>query len=167
MIDIDVSPAAAVAHCATSAPSAPALISDDETLSRHDVDQLSGGLAGVLAAGGAAGGDRVAYVGRNSPNLLLALLASAHLGAVFVPVNFRLSRDELRSILLHCGAHTVLVDPDFVPVCASIADVVPARRWLVADDGRTPTTAQGGQRPDGAAGAQAHPARRGRWTTSH
>lgn len=138
MIDVDISPAAAVAYLAHRAPHTPSIVYQDRTISAGQVHADATGLAGVLAAGGVSQGDRVAYVGRNSPTLLLTLLACAHLGAVFVPLNFRLAAPEIAHVLAHCGAHTALVEAGLASRCESIARDVPVRRWLLADGARRP-----------------------------
>ena len=61
----------------------------------HRVDRLCGLLAGL----GLRAGDRVAVLHRNCHRYLEAYLASARLGLVLVPLNFRLSPAELATIL--------------------------------------------------------------------
>ena len=41
-------------------------------------------------------------------------------GRIFVPVNFRLSTDEVAYIVEHCGADVLLVDPELADTLASI-----------------------------------------------
>ncbi|QWF84033.1 Long-chain-fatty-acid--CoA ligase FadD13 [Amycolatopsis sp. CA-230715] len=65
-------------------------------------------LAHGLSAAGVRTGDRVAYLGPNHPVYLEALFACGVLGAVFVPVNFRLSAPEIDHVLTDSGA-TVLI----------------------------------------------------------
>lgn len=67
-------------------------------------------LASSLRAGGVCRGDRVAYVGMNHPAFLQALYAASCLGAIFVPLNFRLTGPELEFIINDAGVHTLLVD---------------------------------------------------------
>jgi fatty-acyl-CoA synthase len=57
-------------------------------------------------------GERVAIVSHNSARLLELLLAVPSSGRVLVPVNFRLSPDEVRYIVGHSGARVLLVDPE-------------------------------------------------------
>lgn len=51
-----------------------------------------------------AAGDRVAYLGANTPEELILLFALARLGAILLPLNTRLSPAEWRAILADCGA---------------------------------------------------------------
>jgi hypothetical protein len=69
------------------------------------VDRLANALCGL----GVAHGDRVCYLGPNDPAFLETLFARGALGAIFVPLNFRLSGPELEFIVADAGA-TVLVD---------------------------------------------------------
>lgn len=142
---VDISPATAFAHLVRRAPRTTSIVCAGRALSATQVDADATHLAAVLAAGGVAPGDRVAYLGRNSPEALLLLLACARLGAVYVPVNFRLSAPEIRYVLRHCGAHTVLAEPEFAARCEPLTRTGAVRRWLLAGDGETGATA--GPRP--------------------
>lgn len=65
-------------------------------------DELEGrtnALASALRARGVRQGDRVALLALNSPHFLEVAIAVAKLGAIFVPINFRLTAPEVRYIL--------------------------------------------------------------------
>lgn len=93
-------------------------------------------LAHTLAGLGVRHGDRVAYLGPNHPSFLETLFATARLGAVFVPLNWRLAVPELEFILGDCGAEVLVHAPEF----ASTVDALPVRtavpvgESLLADD---------------------------------
>ncbi len=57
-------------------------------------------------------GDRVAMVSHNSARLLTAFFGICGFGRILVPVNFRLSRDEVAYIVEHSGARVLFVDPE-------------------------------------------------------
>jgi fatty-acyl-CoA synthase len=78
-----------------------------------DLDGVVDARAADLATRGIEPGDRVALLGENSPAYLEALFAVARLGAIAVPVNFRLSADEVRHVLTDSGARVVLASPRF------------------------------------------------------
>src|SRR5215212_8430852 len=61
---------------------------------------------------GVAEGERVAIVSHNSARLLELLLAVPSSGRVAVPINFRLSQEEVSYIVGHSGARVLLVDPE-------------------------------------------------------
>jgi len=70
-------------------------------------------LAGVLAARGVAAGDRVAHLGYNSPIFLVLLFACARLGAILVPLNWRLAVPEHHTILADAEPKLLLHDASF------------------------------------------------------
>ena len=61
---------------------------------------------------GLAMGARVAMVSHNSARLLTSFYGVSGNGRVFVPINFRLSADEVTYIVEHCGAEVLLIDPE-------------------------------------------------------
>jgi fatty-acyl-CoA synthase len=75
-----------------------------------------GELARAMAARhdqlGLAVGDRVAFVSHNSARLFSAFFGVCGYGRVLVPVNFRLSFDEVQYIVEHSGSRVVYVDPE-------------------------------------------------------
>ena len=75
-----------------------------------------GELARAQAAGldglGIGQGERVAIVSHNSARLLTSFFGVCGYGRVLVPINFRLSPDEVAYIVEHSGARIVLIDPE-------------------------------------------------------
>ncbi|MDP1611013.1 MAG: AMP-binding protein [Sulfuritalea sp.] len=71
-------------------------------------------LAAALAASGVERGGCVAYLGFNSPEMLALLFASARLGALFMPLNWRLAGPEHRQMLEDCQPALLFVEPQFV-----------------------------------------------------
>lgn len=69
-----------------------------ERMSYRKLDDHVRRLASFLESHGVTKGDRVSYFSTNQSLHLTLLLASSHLGAIFVPLNFRLSRGELGDI---------------------------------------------------------------------
>ena len=63
--------------------------------SYSDLDHRVNALASSLALAGLGVGDRIAWTGQNSFRLLECFLAAAKLGAIFAPLNWRMSADEL------------------------------------------------------------------------
>ena len=69
-------------------------------------------------------GDRVGFLGHNSTDHFETMFACWKLGAIFVPVNWRLSSHETAAIVEHCEPRVVLHDAEFAPRLALAA--VPA-----------------------------------------
>ncbi|MET8682468.1 AMP-binding protein [Streptomyces sp. NPDC004647] len=80
-------------------PDAIALAYFDSRLSYGEVDELSDGLAGHLAARGFAHGDRLAVILQNTPQFVLALLGAWKAGGTVVPVNPMYKEREVAHVL--------------------------------------------------------------------
>jgi acyl-CoA synthetase (AMP-forming)/AMP-acid ligase II len=98
---------------AARTPDRLALIYRDERISFAALDERVGRLAGWLAAAGAGSGTVVAAVMKNSAAFIEYAFAASHLGAVFLPINFRLAREEVGYILGHSEAYLALADAEF------------------------------------------------------
>ncbi|HMM50318.1 MAG TPA: o-succinylbenzoate--CoA ligase [Burkholderiaceae bacterium] len=70
--------------------------------------------AAAMAAAGIRRGNCVAYLGLNSPEEIALLFACARLGAMFLPLNWRLAAPEHRQILADCPPSLLFVEPQFV-----------------------------------------------------
>ena len=91
--------------------------------------------AGRLAALGIAKGDRVAFLGFNQPMFLFAMFAAARLGAIFVPLNFRLTGPELAYQIEDCAARALIVDADHRAVVEPrLARLSSLKATLAAED---------------------------------
>ncbi|GAA1886733.1 long-chain fatty acid--CoA ligase [Streptomyces durmitorensis] len=77
-------------------------------------------LAHALRARGVRRGDRVAHLGPNHPAFLETFFATGALGAVFVPLNTRLTAPELAYQLTDAGARTLIHSPAHTTVVAEL-----------------------------------------------
>lgn len=88
-------------------------------------------LANALGEDGVGRGDRVAVIGLNSLDLVEVWFAALRLGAIAVPVNFRLVPGEIAYVLSDSGARTVVTDracaPAVAQACARAPSVLSAR----------------------------------------
>src|SRR5260221_5861512 len=89
----------------------------------------------VLQSLGVGKGDRVAYIAPNIHAHLEAFYAVPQIGAVLVPINYRLTADDFRFILQHSGAKVVCVHGDYVREVERIRRDLPAVHHVVALDG--------------------------------
>jgi fatty-acyl-CoA synthase len=95
---------------------------------QYSIDRLAAGLR----ASGVCPGDRVGFLGFNQPAFLQTLFAAARLGAIFVPLNYRLTAPELSYIIGNAGIHTLIVDPPHQPVIDPLRNDLPCRRFFSA-----------------------------------
>src|SRR5437763_10863186 len=63
---------------------------------------------------GIAKGDRVAYIASNTRAQLESFYAVPQIGAVLVPINYRLTADDFAYLLNHSGARVVCADADYM-----------------------------------------------------
>ncbi len=91
-----------------------------------ETDARATRLANALAERGIGRGDRVAVLGVNSLEVVETWFAALRLGAIVVPINFRLVADEVAYLLADCGAAVVVVDAALKPLVrqSSSVDVV-------------------------------------------
>jgi fatty-acyl-CoA synthase len=89
----------------------------------------------ALQALGVAQGDRVAYIAPNGHAQLASFYAVPQIGAVLVPINFRLSTEEFQYLIQHSGAVVVCVDHDYLDAVESIRGQLPGVRHFVALSG--------------------------------
>ncbi len=118
---------------AQRSPHRRALTFEGTTWTFAEVQARIDALAGALRAGGVCHGDRVGFLGLNQPAFLETMFAAARLGAIFVPLNFRLTGVELSFIIGDAGVHTLVVDTAHFPVIESVRAELPCRRYLCVD----------------------------------
>src|SRR6266849_10252916 len=76
--------------------------------------------------------DRVAYIAPNTHAQLESFYAVPQIGAVLVPINYRLTPKDFVYIINHSGANLVCVDADYLDAVDSVRDRLPGVRHFVA-----------------------------------
>src|SRR3954466_1743882 len=69
---------------------------------------------------GVSRGDRIAYIAPNTHAQLESFYAVPQIGAVLVPINYRLSAEEFTYIITHSGATVVCAHEDFLECLTTI-----------------------------------------------
>ena len=111
----------------------------------------------ALQALGVKKGDRVAYISPNTQAQLVSFYAVPQIGAVLVPINFRLTPKEIAYVVQHSGASVVCVHGDYLEAIESVrADCVDVRHW-VALEGEGPGWKSYGSLLDAASGEVVRP----------
>jgi len=94
-------------------------------------DRWSAALQGL----GVSKGDRVAYIAPNTHAHLESFYAVPQIGAVLVPINYRLLPEDFEYIINHCGASVVCADTDYLDAVEGIRDRLPGVEHFVALEG--------------------------------
>jgi fatty-acyl-CoA synthase len=81
-------------------------------------------VAGWLVSRGIGADDVVAVLMKNSAAFLELVFAASHIGAVFLPINYRLSADEVGYIVDNSGARLLITDEELAAIAAGDAPVV-------------------------------------------
>jgi len=111
-----------IAFRANWAPESSAIRFEGNTMSYAVLEERIGKLAGALSdVFGVSEGDRVAHMGFNAPEMIELLFACARIGAVFVPLNWRLSMAEHQWLLGNCTPRLLLVEPAYFDQAAQLA----------------------------------------------
>jgi fatty-acyl-CoA synthase len=82
-------------------------------------------------------GDRVAYIAPNTHAQLESFYAVPQLGAVLVPVNYRLTAEDFAYIIQHSGARVVCAHPDYLDAVDGVRSLLPEVEHYVSLDGAT------------------------------
>ncbi|UVS82002.1 long-chain-fatty-acid--CoA ligase [Actinokineospora sp. UTMC 2448] len=99
----------------------PAILCEDRVVTYDQLHRESNRTAHRLLAAGLGVGDRVAYLGLESEHYYEIALGCAKAGVVLVPVNWRLTADEVDHILRDSGAALLFVEREFLAIAEKIA----------------------------------------------
>ncbi len=134
----DLGWARVVAHHAARTPDHPLARLDDRVVTYAEMAAWGEALAAGLAARGVTRGDVVGLLSHNSLEMLATLVGTAHLGAVAMPINWRLAADEVRYLLDHSEAAALVCDAELVDLADAAIDAMERdapRRIVVAEAG--------------------------------
>jgi acyl-CoA synthetase (AMP-forming)/AMP-acid ligase II len=110
----DMSWCAVLAHHADRTPEQPLAVFGAETVTYREMAERAAALAGGLQEHGVGTGDVVALLSYNCTEFLETLFAANHLGAIAMPINWRLAAPEVRYILEHSAARALVCDEPLV-----------------------------------------------------
>jgi acyl-CoA synthetase (AMP-forming)/AMP-acid ligase II len=120
-----------VAKYAATQPERPALIEGDRVLAWREFFHTRNQLASSLAALGVAAGQHGVVYAHNSADNIVASSALRALGAIAVPMNHRLTADEVTYILDDSDASVVFVGDAFLPMADRVRASAPrVKRWI-------------------------------------
>ena len=92
----------------------------------------------ALQSLGVAQGDRVVYIAPNTHAQLESFYAVPQIGAVLVPLNYRLTADDFAYMINHCGARVVCAHEDYLAAVDGIRGQLAGVEHFVALEGSRP-----------------------------
>jgi fatty-acyl-CoA synthase len=108
-----------VGRHAFATPDSVAIRFNGDSITWAQLDDRLHRLAAGLGARGVRKGDRVAILMTNRPEFVEIALAATAIGAIAVPMNFRLAPEEVAYILGDSGSTVVVTDPMLQPLAAA------------------------------------------------
>jgi len=112
-----------------------ALVDGDLRLTYWQFFERCDRWSAALQAFGIGPGDRVAYIAPNTHAQLESFYAVPQIGAVVVPINYRLTADDFAYIIGHSGARVVCAHSDYLEMVDSIRAQIPGVERFVALEG--------------------------------
>jgi acyl-CoA synthetase (AMP-forming)/AMP-acid ligase II len=120
-----------VARHAHAHPEKPALIENERRMSWREFHEVRNRLAHALTDLGLAAGEHVALYAHNALEVLVAGAAARALGLIPVPMNHRLTAEEVAYILDDSDAVAVFASDAFVPMLERVRAQAPRLRHVV------------------------------------
>jgi acyl-CoA synthetase (AMP-forming)/AMP-acid ligase II len=115
-------------------PEQEAVVSDDARFTYADALTRVRRLAGALAGLGVGRGTRVAALHTNTHRYVEAYYATAMLGGVFIPLNYRAKQPELKHMLSTSAARLVLVGERYLEAIEALRPTLPALERVIGFD---------------------------------
>ena len=109
---------------ASRTPQRPAIAYADRHISYAELMRRIETTAGWLAAQGIRPGDVVALLMKNSAAFIELTFATSHLGAVSLPINYRLAADEVAYIVANSQAKLLLCDAELAATVRGLSNVI-------------------------------------------
>lgn len=116
-------------------PDAPALRFVGNTMTWADLRRRVAALAGALSGRGVGFGDRVMILMLNRTEFVESVLAANMIGAIAVPLNFRLTPTEIAVLVEDCVAHVMLTEAALAPVAIGVRNIQPLLSVIVVAGG--------------------------------
>lgn len=105
---------APILHHARATPDREAIVFRGVRTTYAELGRRIQACAGLLTDAGVASGDVVALLMKNSSAFIELSLAASHIGAVILPINYRLAAEEVGYIVGHSKAKLVFVDSELL-----------------------------------------------------
>ena len=128
---------------AASQPDKPGVIDDRPdgsvlTWTYAELEAQSNRVANLLLALGAGPRANILWCGPNSPDVVAVMNATRKIGAVAVPLNYRLTPDEALYVINHSDAEIAYVDYEHLPLFAALDGQLEKVRHIIVVGGPAP-----------------------------
>ncbi|MBA2284796.1 MAG: long-chain-fatty-acid--CoA ligase [Ktedonobacteraceae bacterium] len=125
-------------------PDHEAVVDEGQRLTYAEFGRRCDRWSAALQHLGVKQGDRVAYIAPNTHAQLESFYAVPQIGAVLVPINYRLIADDFAYIIEHSGAKVVCVHSDYLADVERIRHELPEVKHVIALEGLTDALREAG-----------------------
>lgn len=112
-------------------PNHTSIVTEDHRFTFKESNERMLRLANSLIKLGVKKGDRVAIMQTNGHQYLETMLATAHIGAIFVSINYRLREEEIEYLINDSGSTVFFVGKRYVPIIDSLRKKVPEVKHFI------------------------------------
>ncbi|HEY1818710.1 MAG TPA: AMP-binding protein [Trebonia sp.] len=128
---------------AETQPAKPGVIDDRPdgtvvTWTYAELEARSNRVANLLLSLGAGPGTKVLWCGPNSPEVVAVMSAARKIGAIAVPLNYRLTEEEALYVINHSDAEVAYVDYEHATLFAALRDQLEKLRHVIVAGGPAP-----------------------------
>jgi fatty-acyl-CoA synthase len=135
-MNIPLTPVRFLRYAEQQFPRKTAVVCGEQKFTYAEFAERASRLAGALRGVGISLGDRVAFLSLNCHRLLEAYYGVLQAGAVLLPLNIRLSANELSHILNDSRSKALFLQPEFMPLVDSFRKSVPTvEQFFLLDSG--------------------------------
>src|SRR5438105_3409349 len=110
----DMSWVGVLEHHASRAPSKPIAVFESDVVTYGGMADRAAAAAAALRERGVGAGDVVGLLSYNNVEFLVTIFAANYVGAIAMPINWRLAAAEVQFILEHSGARALVCDDALV-----------------------------------------------------
>jgi fatty-acyl-CoA synthase len=121
-VPVDMNWFSVLAHHAARRPDKAITVFEGETTTYGEMARRATALAGGLSERGIGRGTVVALLSYNCPEFLETVFAANYLGAIAMPINWRLAAPEVRYILEHSGARALVCGGSLVDLASEATE---------------------------------------------
>lgn len=120
--------------CRQGHPDRRAIVAAERTVTYAELDDRSSQVAVALASVGVGRGDRVAFLSLNRIEYYETMLGAAKIGAVTVPINWRLAPTEVGAVLADASPEVLVIEADLLPLISGAPSVRETSKVYVLGD---------------------------------
>jgi len=112
-------------------PDREALVCEDVRMTFSELNARANKLANAMKKMGIGLGDRVCILAFNEPEYFEMYYGLGKIGAILVPINYRLAGPEMQFIISDCSPKAMVLGPEYVDIVDSIRKDIPVKDYAV------------------------------------